>query len=331
MSGLTTVAVTADDAEIRLDRWFKRHYPDLGHGQLQKLLRSGQVRVDGRRAKANVRLETGQEIRVPPAAAQARQAAPAKKTGKPPSEKEQRARQELRERVIHSDDHVLALDKPAGLAVQGGSGIETHVDGMLDALRFGAKERPRLVHRLDRDTSGVLLLARTAKAATALTKAFAARQTEKTYWAIVCGLPELRQGRINAPLSKGGPAGQERVGIDEVNGQRAVTDYQVLDAAGRQAALLALRPLTGRTHQLRAHCLAMGTPILGDGKYGGREAFLGGIELAKQVHLHARRIVIAHPGGGKLEVAAPLPPHFAASMKTLGFEGDDYDEEIEWQ
>ena len=330
MSGLKTIAVAADDGEIRLDRWFKRHFPALSHGQLQKLLRSGQVRVDGKRAKANARLEPGQEIRVPPGAIRARPAAPANKTGGAPSPRERHAGQDLRNRIIHSDDQVLAIDKPAGLAVQGGSGIETHVDGMLDALRLGAKERPRLVHRLDRDTSGVLLLARTARAAAALAKAFRLRHTQKTYWAIVCGVPEIRQGRIDAALSKGGPAGRERVAIDEAGGQKALSDYMLLDAAGRQAAFLALRPLTGRTHQLRVHCLALGTPILGDGKYGGREAFLSGIELPRQVHLHARRIVIEHPGGGELEVSAPLPPHFVTSMKALGFEASGYDEQIEW-
>jgi 23S rRNA pseudouridine955/2504/2580 synthase len=331
MSGLQTVTVEADEDDIRLDRWFKRRYPDLGHGQLQKLLRSGQVRVNGKRAKANARLEAGQEIRVPPAVLSKAPSAIVARPKQAPSQQDYRALEDIRARIIHQDDLVLAIDKPAGLAVQGGSGIKKHLDGMLDGLCLGAKERPRLVHRLDRDTSGVLLLARTAGAATALTRAFRARQTEKTYLAIVCGRPEIRRGRIDAPLSKGGPAGRERVSVDKKAGQQAVTDYQVLDAALKQASLLALRPLTGRTHQLRAHCLAIGNPILGDGKYGGSDAFLSGIDLPKQVHLHARRIILEHPAGGLLEVAAPLPSHFVTTMKALGLETGEAEEPIVWE
>jgi 23S rRNA pseudouridine955/2504/2580 synthase len=331
MTGPETVPVDPEDREIRLDRWFKRHFPGLAHGQLQKLLRSGQVRVDGRRAKANLRLQAGQEIRVPPSVLRITEAdgLEAKAYRRAPVDRHLAA--EIRNRIVHQDDLVLAIDKPAGLAVQGGSGVKQHLDGLLDALKLGARERPRLVHRLDRDTSGVLLLARTVRAASALTRAFRARQSEKTYFAIVCGRPEIRRGRIDAPLSKGGPHGREKVGVDQAAGQQAVTDYQVLDTALGQASLVALRPLTGRTHQLRAHCLAIGTPILGDGKYGGKAAFLSGLDLPRQVHLHARRIIIEHPAGGLLDVSAPLPQHFLETMKLLGFEGDDYDEQIVWQ
>lgn len=318
MSDVRTIPVAAGEAELRLDKWFQRHFPDLPHSRLQKLLRTGQVRVDGRRAKAGDRLAEGQEVRVPPlasseAAAPRRLAAPAKM-----SDAEADA---LRGRVLYRDAAVIALDKPAGLAVQGGTRTTRHLDAMLDVLRFDAAERPRLVHRLDRDTSGVLLLARTAAAAKALTAAFRARDTVKIYWAIAVGLPEPETGEIDLPLSKAGRPGGERVRPDQDAGLRAVTRYVVVEAAGRRAAWVALRPLTGRTHQLRAHMAAIGRPILGDGKYGGREAFLPGLETAKALHLHAQSLRIPHPErAAPLEVEAPLPPHMAATWRHLGFE-----------
>jgi 23S rRNA pseudouridine955/2504/2580 synthase len=312
------MAVAAAEADLRLDKWFQRHFPELPHGQLQKLLRKGQVRVDGRRAKAGDRLEEGQEVRVPPLASPP--AANEKRPVMPRKVPESEA-WELRERVLYRDEAVIALDKPAGLAVQGGTKTAHHLDGMLDALRFGSAERPRLVHRLDRDTSGVLLLARTAAAAKALTASFRARDTVKLYWAIVIGLPEPDMGEIDLPLAKGGRPGGEKVRPDEENGQRAVTRYAVIEAAGRRAAWLGLRPLTGRTHQLRAHLAAIGKPILGDGKYGGSEAFLGGLDTAKALHLHARFLRIPHPHQSRfLEVEAPLPPHMVATWRYLGLD-----------
>jgi 23S rRNA pseudouridine955/2504/2580 synthase len=318
MSGVRVMAVAAAEADLRLDKWFLRHFPELPHGRLQKLLRTGQVRVDGRRAKAGDRLEEGQEVRVPPLAPPS--PATEKRPAAPRKVPEDEA-QALRELVLYRDEAVIALDKPAGLAVQGGTKTTHHLDAMLDALRFGSGERPRLVHRLDRDTSGVLLLARTAAAAKALTASFRARDTVKLYWAIVIGLPEPDMGEIDLPLAKGGRPGGERVRPDEDDGQRAVTRYAVIEAAGRRAAWLGLRPLTGRTHQLRAHMAAIGKPILGDGKYGGAEAFLPGLDAAKALHLHARFLRIPHPHrAGSLEVEAPLPPHMAATWRHLGFD-----------
>ena len=222
-------------------------------------------------------------------------------------------------RVLYKDDDVIVLDKPAGLAVQGGTGTKRHLDAMLDALRFGA-DRPRLVHRLDRDTSGVLLLARTANAAAKLTAAFRSRAARKIYWAAVAGVPHPAEGRIDLPLAKaGGPKG-ERVAADEEEGQRAVTRYRVADRAGKRAAWLVLEPETGRTHQLRVHAEAMGTPILGDGKYGGRDAFLKGGSVSPKLHLHARAIRLPHPRGGQIEVAARLPPHMAETWRFFGFD-----------
>jgi 23S rRNA pseudouridine955/2504/2580 synthase len=311
VTGVQTIAVADTDAEIRLDRWFKRHFPALAHGRLEKLLRTGQVRVDGRRASAGQRLAPGQVIRVPPLA-------PA--TPEPPrpavGEREAAA---LRALVLHRDDDVLVIDKPAGLAVQGGAGTTRHLDGMLDALRFDAAERPRLVHRLDRDTSGVLLLARTAAAAAHLAEAFRGKDAEKLYWAVVIGVPSPRAGRINQPLAKKRGHGGERVAAAGEEGQRAITDYRTLDTAARRAAWLEMAPVTGRTHQLRVHCVALGTPILGDGKYGGAAAFLPGAELPPQMHLHARRIRVPLPRGGVLEVSAPLPAHMRETFRYLGF------------
>ena len=319
MTRVQTIAVTADETGLRLDRWFKRRFPELAHGRLEKLLRTGQVRVEGRRARSNTRLETGQEVRIPPLGDAEMAPAPRRPAPEVP-EREIRA---LRATVLYKDDDVLAINKPAGLAVQGGTGLDRHLDAMLDALQFDAKERPRLVHRLDRDTSGVLLLARNARAAAELTQAFRRKDCRKVYWAVVAGVPKPASGRIELALAKLPGRAGERMAPDE-EGKEAVTDYRVLDHAGKQAAWLELRPLTGRTHQLRAHCAAMGTPILGDRKYGGDAAFLAGNQTNRRLHLHARSIELPRAGGKILRVSAPPPPHLAATFEFLGFviEGD---------
>jgi 23S rRNA pseudouridine955/2504/2580 synthase len=225
----------------------------------------------------------------------------------------------LQKSVLYKDEHVLVIDKQAGLAVQGGTGLSTSVDDLLDALRFDAEERPRLVHRLDRDTSGVLALARNAKAAQRLTETFRHKDARKIYWAVVVGVPEVRGGRIDAPLQKAGGKGAERVHVDE-EGKRAVTEFAVIEKAGKKAAWLALMPVTGRTHQLRAHCVALGTPILGDGKYAGAAAFLSKDNLPRQLHLHARRLRLPHPSGkGWIDVTAPLPEHMRRTWSFFGF------------
>ncbi len=323
MSGVETRTVAPDDADMRLDRWFKRLAPALSHGRLEKLLRTGQVRVDGKRAKASQRLRPGQTVRVPPLDAAIAAAQQARPEPKPVSAADAAA---LQGWVLHKDRDVIAIAKPAGLAVQGGTGTARHLDGLLDALKFEAPERPRLVHRLDRDTSGVLLLARSAAAARALTEAFRARDAEKLYWAVVAGCPEVGEGAIDLALSKQpGRAGEQMV-VDRDGGQKAVTDFKVIDRAGKRAAWLALWPLTGRTHQLRVHCAAIGTPILGDGKYGGKEAFLPGDGAARRMHLHARRIRIRHPNGRPLEVTAPLPDDLKPTWRFFGFEEADGDD-----
>ncbi len=307
--------VGAEETDIRLDRWFRRHFPALTQGALQKMLRTGQIRVDGKRAEANTRLAAGQEIRVPPLPD-----APAPKgADRPVDAREARA---LEAMVVHRDEHVLVLDKPHGLPVQGGPGIAKHLDGMLDALRFGAPERPKLVHRLDKDTSGVLLLARSAAAAAKLAAAFRGRDVRKTYWAVVVGEPTPKAGTINLPLVKqGGPRGERTTGAEpgDRDAARAVTEFRTLDAARRKVAWLELNPITGRTHQLRVHCAeALGCPIVGDGKYGGAAAHLDG--LPGLLHLHARALRLPHPAGGVLEVAAPLPPHMKETFAFFGFE-----------
>ncbi|WP_431282456.1 RluA family pseudouridine synthase [Humitalea sp. 24SJ18S-53] len=319
---IQTVTVRADDADTRLDRWFRRHFPQLTQGALQKMLRTGQVRVDGKRAEANDRLSTGMVVRVPPLPeGQAPKAAP-----RPVDD---RVAKDLQRMVLYRDDHVIAIDKPHGLAVQGGPGITKHLDGLLDALKFDAEERPRLVHRLDRDTSGVLLLARTAGAAGKLAAAFRGRDAEKTYWAVVVGQPVPPEGRIEMPLMKAPGARGERMtaavadpeepGARAPEGIRAVTDFRTLDVVRHRAAWMELKPLTGRTHQLRVHCLeALGAPILGDGKYGASAAHIEGLPGA--LHLHARGIKLPHPMGGTLEVEAPLPSHMAETFTYFGFE-----------
>jgi len=317
MTGVETVTVRPEDGAGRLDRWFKRHYPGLSHGRLEKLLRTGQIRVDGKRAHARDPIAPGQAIRVPPLPETP--AAPAKPSAP-------RARPQdvalLRETVLYRDDWAIAVNKPAGLAVQGGTNTDRHVDALLDGLRFESKERPRLVHRLDKDTSGVLLIARHAAAAAFFTRAFRDKTTRKIYWAITVGLPEIRQGRIDLALAKqAGIRGGERVQAD-AEGKSAVTYYTVVDHAGTRASWLALLPVTGRTHQLRAHCAALGTPILGDGKYGGSGAQLAGGAAARQLHLHARSLDIPHPQGGTLSVTAPLPAHMRRMWEFFGFDAN---------
>lgn len=326
MSQVTTRTVADGESDLRLDRWFKRHYPWVGHAKLEKLLRTGQIRVDGGRAKAATRLEPGQTIRIPPLGEPPRDdAAP-----RPVRIKADPSRiAELQAVVLHKDDAVLVINKPAGLATQGGTGQNEHLDGLLDHLRFGAAERPRLVHRLDKDTSGVILLGRSAAAAAKLANALRTRDAQKLYWALVAGVPAQHQGKIILALSKLPGAAGERMVADEEDGKNAVTLYRTIDTAGKRAAWLAMAPLTGRTHQLRVHCAALRTPIVGDGKYGGQEAYLTG-GVSRKLHLHARAIRLPHPDGGRLEVRAPLPPHMEATWNFLGFSiGKDADAWLE--
>ena len=316
MSGVQSVTVTADESDLRLDRWFSRRFPDLGHGRLEKLLRTGQVRVDGKRAKSNQRLEVGQLIRVPPLGEAKEPAAP--KGPKPVSAADAKA---LTDAVLYIDDDVIVLNKPAGLAVQGGTSLDHHhLDAMLDALIFKAQERPRLVHRLDKDTSGALLLGRNAFATAKLAASFRSREARKCYWALVVGVPRYPQGRIDAALAKMTGKMGDKVEVDEEDGKRAVTYYRVVDSAYKKAAWLEMEPRTGRTHQLRAHCGLLGTPIQGDGKYGGTEAYLTGQGVSKKLHLHSRAVMVPHPRKGLIKVEAPLPAHIAASFDFFGFD-----------
>jgi 23S rRNA pseudouridine955/2504/2580 synthase len=306
------------DADIRLDRWFKRHFPTLAHGRLEKLLRTGQIRLDGKRAEASVKVFPGQSIRVPPLDLPS---SGAPLPPKPRSEEENRMVAQLKKLILHRDDDILVINKPSGLAVQGGTGTYEHLDGMLDELRFGHSERPRLVHRLDRDTSGVLVLARHPQAATRLAAAFRDRAMEKVYWAITVGVPTPRSGKIDKALAKAaGPSGRERVAVDAADAKRAVSLYRVIDSVAKQAALLELVPITGRTHQLRVHCAAIGTPILGDGKYGGAGAYLPGADVSNQLHLHARSLTLPRVGAPPLTLTAPPSAHFASACRWLGLD-----------
>jgi len=314
-------AVSGDEAGLRLDRWFQRHFPELSHGALQKLLRTGQVRLDGKRVEGKDRVEPGQTVRLPPGVT----AAPVPSSqSKPRSAKPQlseRETQEIQSLVIHRDDWVIALNKPSGLAVQGGSGTERHIDGMLDGLRFGREERPRLVHRLDKDTSGLLLVARSGQAAKRLSESFRDRETEKLYWAVVVGVPPKMEGAIDLPLAKRpGARDRETMQVDHEEGQKALTHFKVMDRAGDRAALMALWPRTGRTHQLRVHCAEIGCPILGDRKYGGEEALLSAVADSRRLHLHARRLTLPHPSGkGTLRLQAEPPAHFKRTLEAFGF------------
>jgi 23S rRNA pseudouridine955/2504/2580 synthase len=324
MAGVEQLTVEPDEAGMRLDRWFKAHYPGLGFGHLQKLLRSGQVRVDGRRAKTDTRIEPGQVVRIPPLETD-------RKDGQALTARTIRGQDDgdvLARMLLFEDDKLFVFNKPAGLAVQGGSGVTRHVDDMLEAWRNRKGEKPRLVHRLDRDTSGVLVVARTRLAAMNLAKAFRERATKKVYWALVKGVPKKREGRISSWLVKEpGPDG-DRMRVarhGEPDADHAVSNYRVVEQAGTALTWLEMEPYTGRTHQLRVHAASIGSPIIGDPKYFEADQnweLPGGIQ--NRLHLHARRIVIPHPdGGGVVDVTAPLPPHMVQSWNLLGFDEAD--------
>ncbi len=326
MSRARIVIVEAADSDIRLDRWFRRHFPALGHGRLEKLLRTGQIRVDGGRARASTRVAAGRAVRVPPAVA-ADFDAQAERAHRPPVNPEDA--DYIRSRVLYRDDAMIAIDKPAGLAVQGGSKVRTSVDALLDALRFDSVERPRLVHRLDKDTSGVLAVARTRQAASFLVAAFREGRVGKEYWALVSGVPEPPRGIVDLALRKTvpregrGESLRERVVGDPPGGKQARTAYAVV-AEARRVSWLALAPETGRTHQVRVHCQAIGTPVLGDRKYGAGLPEIDGPPPVTRLMLHARRLALPRPAGGPpVSVTAPLDSDMQAQWSFWGFQEAD--------
>jgi 23S rRNA pseudouridine955/2504/2580 synthase len=320
MAGVQQIKVEDGEAGMRLDRWFKTRFPGLGFGHLQKLLRSGQVRLDGGRAKTDTRLMPGQTVRVPPLEVDA-------KTSGPLTPNTMRGKEDgdlLSQMLLYEDKKVFVLNKPSGLAVQGGSGVARHLDGMLEAWRSSKGEKPRLVHRLDRETSGVLVVARTRLAAMKLAEAFRARETQKTYWSLVKGVPPKREDKISTWLVKEQTPDGDRVRVAQ-HGERgadhAVSFYRIVEQAARTLTWLEMEPYTGRTHQLRVHAAHIGCPIIGDSKYFEADTnweFPGGIQ--NRLHLHARRIVIPHPDGGTIDVTAPMPPHMVQSWNLLGFD-----------
>lgn len=325
MAGIEHIRVDADEAGMRLDRWFKIHYPGLGFGALQKLLRSGQIRVEGGRVKSDTRLQPGQTVRVPPMDVDPKSPKAGPIGGK--DLKHGDDAELLARMLLHEDDKVFVLNKPAGLAVQGGSGVSRHIDKMLDAWVNQKGEKPRLVHRLDRDTSGVLVIARTRGAAQKLTAAFRERDTKKTYWSLVKGQPRKREDKISTWLVKEQTPDGDRMRVakhGEEGADHAVSFYRVIDTAAQRLSWLEMEPYTGRTHQLRVHALHIGHPIIGDPKYFIDDPnwdFPGGVQ--KRLHLHARHIDIPHPSGGRLKVTAPLPPHMVQSWNLLGFDQAD--------
>ena len=310
--------IGADDEGVRLDRWFKRHLPQVGFATISRWARTGQIRVDGKRVKPEDRVVAGQIVRVPPGGNLPKGPPAPRREISPEEEAEADAM------LILRTDSALVLNKPPGLATQGGTGTTKHVDMMLDAYANSDEPRPRLVHRLDKDTSGVLLVARTPGSAAFFSKRFSGRTAKKIYWALVVGVPQVYEGTVEAPIAKQPGSGGEKMHVDEENGQAARTAYRVIDRAGSTAAWVELQPFTGRTHQLRVHMAAIGHPIVGDGKYGGQQAFLTGT-ISRKMHLHARRLIIDAPANKKgerdnIDVTAELPEHFADSMKQLGFE-----------
>ncbi|MCT2540341.1 RluA family pseudouridine synthase [Sedimentimonas flavescens] len=343
MSGVQMIKVTENEGEQRLDRWLKKRFPQLTQGAVEKMCRTGQLRVDGGRVKANSRVAPGQEVRVPPlppATATPRGAAAERIRDGGGPQISSADEEMIQACVLWRDEHIIALNKPPGLPSQGGSGQgDRHVDGLLDALRFGYKDKPKMVHRLDKDTSGVLLIARTDRIARALSESFRHKTTRKIYWAAVAGVPNPKMGTVRFALMKApghgrGGEGEKMICIhpakigDYPDAKRATTDYAVLDALGSRVSWVALVPITGRTHQLRAHMAELGHPIVGDGKYGGSGqenlgdgwgAQLGG-EISRKLHLHARQISFDHPITKKrVTISAPLPDHMKRTWKTLGW------------
>lgn len=312
MVSIEHIAVENDDEGIRLDRWFKRHYPQLSHGMLQKALRKGSIRVDGKRVKANHRLEAGQTVRVP----YDNKPKVVVKDHRPKVSDE--LVQTLQDAVIFKDDKIIVLNKPAGLAVQGGTKVKESVDAGLDALQFEAKERPKLVHRLDKDTSGILLLARTTKVANQLAEGFRHKRIHKTYWAVVRGMPESQTGLIDLPLQQKWINGNEQTAVDKAHGKAAKTTFIVCDHAGKEVSWLEMQPITGRKHQLRVHAEAIGNPIIGDKKYGGKETTIAGI--SEKLHLHAYAIEIDGILGKNYNFSASLPQHMQKTFEFFGFD-----------
>ena len=330
MSAVQQVTVGHDEAEQRLDRWFRKRWPHVGQGRIEKMCRKGEIRVDGARAKTSTRVAPGQIVRVPPLPD------PDATPRSAPAEPVQATDLDLTELVVHQDEHLIVLNKPPGLAVQGGSKQSKHLGAYLHQVRGDKDADARLVHRLDRDTSGLIVLARTGAAATALGALFRTRAVEKIYYAAVAGRPNPRAGTIRYALVKAGGRGAERMELvhpDEVNATEgavhARTDYMVIDQAASRMAWVALRPVTGRTHQLRAHMAGIGNPIAGDGKYGSRGqenlgdgwgAGLGG-GLSRKLHLHAASLSFQHPMTKRAMIfRAPLPEHMLRSWDMLGWD-----------
>src|SRR5436190_4249474 len=321
-----TIEVGSNEAGMRLDRWFRVHFPEITYGHLQKLLRSAQVRLDSRRAQANARVESGQQVRVP---AVLRLPPKTKPSLTPPLGLSKGDRDFIEAMILYEDQDVLVLNKPYGIAVQGGTGTKRHLDGMLAGMadRFG--DRPRLVHRLDRDTTGVLLVAKHRDAAAKLGRIFQTRSAAKTYWALVKGVPKPPQGKVEAALVKAaGPDGEDRVRKalpgEQAKAMHATTHYSVIDRVAHKASWVSLKPVTGRQHQLRAHMALIGNPIVGDNKYEGDKVLAeSGIE--PKLHLHARRLVIPHPAGGNIDVTAPLPDHMRKAWELLGLDANRFD------
>jgi 23S rRNA pseudouridine955/2504/2580 synthase len=316
------VAVTADENGMRVDRFFEARFPGLSFSHIQRVIRKGEVRVNGKRTQPKNRLETGQTVRIPPLRLD--QPKP-RALG---SEADEETRAFLKSITLYEDPDVLVLNKPMGLAVQGGSGTTRHLDGMLEVLRDTRGQRPRLVHRLDKDTAGCLLVAKTRFAASALAKTFRSRSARKVYWALVAGVPKVQQGRISTFLAKEERDDESFMRIAEhgdKGASHAVTYYAVVDTSGPLLSWISLKPVTGRTHQLRAHMDHVGHPIVGDPKYFARENWELPGGMQNRLHLLARRIAVPHPRGGVIDVTAPLPPHMAQSWNLLGLDAKRYD------
>ena len=320
------VKVTADEAGMRVDRFVEARFPGLAFSHIQRIIRKGELRVNGKRAQPKQRLEVGQAVRIPPLRLDQPRA-----PGRDTKVRDQ-TRDFLKSITLYEDADVLVLNKPMGLAVQGGSGTTRHLDGMLEALRDAQGQRPRLVHRLDKDTAGCLLVAKTRFAASALAKTFRSRAARKIYWALVAGVPKPRQGRISTFLAKEEREDDSFMRVarhGEEGASHAVTYYAVIDTAARQLAWLSLKPVTGRTHQLRAHMAHIGHPIVGDAKYFSKENWQLPGGMQNRLHLLARRIVVPHPRGGAIDITAPLPPHMRQSWNLIGFDADRYDPIVE--
>ncbi len=304
-----TVTITEQDNDIRLDRFFKRHFPDVPFGMVAKAVRRKAIRLNGARCDVSTRLCTGDVISFP-----------SFNVDENPTEVKKDFSKQAREfekYIIYKDSYILVINKPAGLAVQGGTGINVSVDDLATHWNFEYEDKPKLVHRIDKETSGILILARKVDVAAELSELFKRRQIDKFYTAITKGVIDPRTGTLVSYLAKKQVDDDYEKVVSTTDGKKAITNYEVIDYAASSYALLSLNILTGRTHQIRQQLAEKNCPILGDSKYGNRESTPNFIK--PKLYLHAT--LLKFELRGKLyELKADFPDYFKDALLNLGLD-----------